>query len=152
MDAERRRANKALDALLRQAPDLMLRILEEGDLSPILEQLRQTAAPGPEWVRAKAGTLRLKCGFARLRLLELARELEAARSDWEAAGGSDPLRADQAELLLKQIAEKTEELSALRERMTDMIRFADRAEEGAGQAELMAALTQLRRFGKEAAE
>lgn len=149
---EKKRAQKALDALLREAPDRMLRLLEEGDLTRTLEQLREAEAPGPEWVRAKARNLRLKCGYACGELRELEQALRGALSAWEEAGCSDALRTAQAGMMLEQIAAKTAELRSIQERMTTLIRFADSAEEGARQADLLTALAQLRSFGKEAAE
>lgn len=151
-NAEQRRARKALDALLREAPDRIRRVLEEGELTATLEQLREAEDPGPDWVRDKARNIRFKCGCARAGLAGLADELRAARTAWEETGGEDLLRASQTELILKQIEAKTEEMSAVRRRMKALIAQADSAEEGARQADLLAALAQLRNFGKEAAE
>lgn len=151
-NAERRRVRKALDALLREAPDRIRRVLEEGELTATLEQLRETENPGPDWIRDKARNIRFKCGCARAGLGELADELRAARTAWTETGGEDPLRLSQTELVLKQIEAKTEELSAVRQNMKALIVQADRAEESAEQADLLAALAQLRSFEKEAAE
>ena len=149
LDAEQKSARRRLDALLREAPDRMLRILEEGDLSGTLTQLREAEAPGPEWVRAKARNIRFKCGCAQAGLQGLADELRAALAAWEAGGGADHLRAGQAELVLKQLEAKSEDLRAVRERMKTLIAQADSAEAGARQAELFQALAQFRRFGRE---
>lgn len=152
MDNVERKARRALDALLREAPDRMRRVLEEGDLTATLEQLRAAENPGPDWVRDKARNIRFKCGCARAGLGELADALQDALRAWTEAGGEDALRRSQAELILKQIEAKREELDAVRQNMKALITQADSAEEGARQAGLLAALAQLRSFEKEAAE
>ena len=103
MEHAEKHARRRLDVLLREAPDRIRQILEEGDLTATLEQLREAEAPGPEWVRDKARNIRFKCGCARAGLRELADELRDALAVWAEAGGEDPLRASQAELVLKQI-------------------------------------------------
>lgn len=151
LHAEQKSARKRLDALLREAPDRMMRVLEEGGFAGTLEQLREADAPSPDWVRARAQNMRLKCGCARMRLRELDEELRTALTAWE-GGEADGLRAAQAELIRKQIAEKIAEMNSVSRRMSALIAMADSAAEGAEQAELLAALTQLRSFGREAAE
>lgn len=152
MEHAEKHARRRLDVLLREAPDRIRQILEEGDLTATLEQLREAEAPGPEWVRDKARNIRFKCGCARAGLRELADELRDALAVWAEAGGEDPLRASQAELVLKQIEAKTEEMNTVRQRMKTLIAQADSAEEGAQQADLLAALAQLRRFEEEESE
>ena len=152
MDNVERKARRALDALLREAPDRMRRVLEEGDLTATLAQLREMEDPGPEWIRDRAQTLRFKCGCARAELSVLADELRSALAAWTEAGGEDAFRASQTELVLKQIEAKTEEMNTVRRHMKTLIAQADSAEEGARQADLLAALAQLRSFEKEAAE
>ena len=152
MENAEKQARRRLDALLREAPDQIRCVLEEGDLAETLEQLRETETPGPEWVRDKARNIRFKCGCVRARLGTLADELRDALAAWTETGGEDSLRASQAELVLKQIEAKSEEMNAVRQRMKTLIAQADSAEEGAQQADLLAALAQLRRFEKEAAE
>ena len=88
-------------------------------------------------------------GCAQAGLQGLADELRAALAAWEAGGGEDHLRTGQAELVLKQLEAKSEELRAVRERMKTLIAQADSAEAGARQAELFQALAQFRRFGRE---
>lgn len=149
MENAEKQARKKLDALLRETPDRIRRVLEEGDLAQTLEQLREAEAPGPEWVRSKARNIRFKCGCAAAGLSALADELREALAAWTDSGGEDRLRASQAELALKQIEAKLEEMNTARQRMKTLIAQADSAEAGARQAELLQALAQFRRFGRE---
>ncbi len=151
-NAERKRARKALDALLREAPDRIRRVLEEGDLTATLEQLRETADPDPAWVRDKARNIRFKCGCARAELGGIADELRTALAEWTQTGGEDAFRVSQTELVLKQIEAKAEELTAARQRMKTLILQADSAAEGAERADLLAALARMRSYGREETE
>ncbi len=150
MDKLEKHARRRLDALLREAPDRIRLILEEGDLAATLDQLRQADAPCPEWVRDKARNIRFKCGCARAELGTLADELRGALDAWTEAGGEDAFRISQAELVLQQIGTKSDEMNAVRQHMKTLIAQTDIAEAGAQQADQMAALAQLRHFEKEA--
>lgn len=151
-DTKVKASERALDALLRQTPDQMLRVLEDGSFERSLARLRDEEAPDPAWVRARARTLRLKSGCAAAELRELALRLRDALAAWLADGGSDTLREAQAELTLRQLTEKTAELERMQTQMRALIRQTERAEEAAETAELLQALRRFREYGREAEE
>ena len=146
------RAQRDFDLLLRQAPDQMRRVLEEGSFTPALEQLRYAGDPAPAWVRARAQNLRLKYGCAAAELEELAQKLRRAREAWLAEGGEDQVRLNQAELALTQLEAKRGEMERMKDDMKALIRAAARAEADAETAELAQALQRLRAYGRETAE
>ncbi|MBO4418339.1 MAG: hypothetical protein J5789_00710 [Oscillospiraceae bacterium] len=145
-------SERTLDALLREVPDRMLRVLADGGFERALEILRNAENPDPAWVRDRARNLRLKSRLAAAELREQTRCLEDALAAWHADGGSDPVKESQAQLTLRQMAAKAGEMDRMNEQMTALIRQTDYAEALAETTDLRQAILRFRDYGKEAAE
>ena len=145
-------AERALDTLLRDTPDRMLHILTDGGFETALEMLRNADAPDPAWVRSRVRNLRLKSGCAAAELRALAQELQDGLAAWRGAGGSDPVRENQAELVLSQLAGKAAEMEQMRTRLSALIHQTEQAEEAAESLDRRQALQRFKEYRREAEE
>ncbi|MBQ1371785.1 MAG: hypothetical protein IIY70_02520 [Oscillospiraceae bacterium] len=129
MDAALRNAQKDLDKLLRSIPDELTRIYSDIDCEELLKQLAETTEPSPNWLAAKARSLRLKSRLQGAAVGELASRLCAALEAYRAAGGDDSLRLAHAETDGAMLAARQEAFAQRQQDADQLVRAAMLAEQ-----------------------
>ncbi|MBQ6160247.1 MAG: hypothetical protein IJK24_04805 [Oscillospiraceae bacterium] len=128
MDAKLRKAQKALDSLLRSLPDELAGLYASIDCEELLTQLAEQQDPAPAWLAAKARALRLKSHLLGSAVEALEARLSAAAADYQTAGGDDPIRLAHAETDRALLRARQEELARRQETANQLVRAAELAE------------------------